>query len=645
MEKILEELYELNPNFRKHEKDLRKILQEIIAARPDIKLDREFVQQLKNELLEKAFALEKNTNQGSFFAIISNLLMRKGVLIIATFFLISGAIIGFDYLNLQKSWPETKNYLLSKVGKDQTVEAPSSPVLALFSAENSGTLSNMTGYKERKGSDGSGFRDAGEVMLKALDESVDFAEETSGAIGLTGGYRAADAAMSASPSVGGGRLDSAAISSSPVAKSANKIAQTEATLKGGQIDDNDKFAQYLEYVATAIQGAGYDIDLSQRYEIRLKDNQNKGVLGKKIAIRDNSGQNYLITTDTDGRTYFYPSVYTTEAKNKNDHRCNNVEPQPKMPAPCRGDICPLTEDFVVNNCDQVFRGVRFDPALQSCVSESTTACVNPYNFQDKQECEQVCLTQIAKKYPADFTVKIDNQEFSFAATDKEWDIKLDENVNNKDKLILDLAFIIDTTGSMSDQINKLKVTIESISEQVGALEVKPRIRFGMVIYRDHTDEYLTRIYDFTENLEEFKKTLNTVQADSGGDYPEDVNTALADALEQLSWSQGKNVAKLSFLIADAPPHMDYGQNYDYRTAMLRALEMGVKIFPLASSGLDNTEGEYIFRQIALITNAQYVFITNNNGGTDYHIEEQNYSVSALDALIVKLIGDELAKIE
>jgi hypothetical protein len=87
--------------------------------------------------------------------------------------------------------------------------------------------------------------------------------------------------------------------------------------------------------------------------------------------------------------------------------------------------------------------------------------------------------------------------------------------------------------------------------------------------------------------------------------------------------------------------MDYDQNYDYRVSMLRALEMGVKIFPLASSGLDNTEGEFIFRQMSLITNAKYLFITDSKGGTDYHVDEQEYTVDRLDDLIVKLIGEEM----
>ena len=107
----------------------------------------------------------------------------------------------------------------------------------------------------------------------------------------------------------------------------------------------------------------------------------------------------------------------------------------------------------------------------------------------------------------------------------------------------------------------------------------------------------------------------------------------------------KNSLRIAFLIADAPPHMDYGQSYDYRTAMLRALERGIKIYPLASSGLDNTEGEFIFRQISLITNAKYVFITNSRGGTDYHVDEQQYTVSALDDLIVNILSEEINSVE
>ncbi|MBD3362804.1 VWA domain-containing protein [Candidatus Dojkabacteria bacterium] len=346
--------------------------------------------------------------------------------------------------------------------------------------------------------------------------------------------------------------------------------QQAANLKGGEIDDNELFQQYLEYIQTANKGNGYDIDLSHRYLIKVEDLEGKGVLGHKLVMEDGMGQEYRIRTDTDGQIYFYPSSYIVP---NNQVRGNN-------------------------------------------------------------------------EYPGEYKIYYsDNRYVEFSELEDEWVIDLDYAVNNKSNLTLDLAFIIDTTGSMSDQINKLKDTIQSISNRVKSLSVQPKIRYGMVIYRDQQDEYLTRVYDFTEDLNEFQANLNKVRASGGGDYEEDVNTALADSLEELSWGKDKNTVRISFLVADAPPHMDYGQNYDYRTAMLRALELGVKIYPLASSGLDNSEGEYMFRQIALITNAKYVFITNAQGGTDYHVSENDYSVEKLDDLIVALISGELESVE
>ncbi len=429
-------------------------------------------------------------------------------------------------------------------------------------------------------------------------------------------------------------------------------------LKGGEIDDNEKFDEYENYFQSAVQGSGYDIDLSQRFILQVNDAEGNGVLGKSLRIVDNIGNEYLLKTDVDGKTYFYPSVYLVTAANPGGDACRgkrlvdywNDEPI-IMYEPCsygEGDArCIMPPEPVPPrpSCDLEFDGYYYDSGINRCIKERMTACTDPYYFDDIQACESSCIHDRQFEKPSSFTVYVDGETSDFSSSDNEWNISLDQSLSNADGLILDLVFTLDTTGSMSDQINTLKMTIKSISDNVSSLQVQPKIRFGLVIYRDRGDEYLTRIYDFTDNLDEFQTVLNDVIASGGGDYPEDVNTALADTLENLSWSTSKNTVRMAFLIADAPPHMDYGEQYDYRTAMLRAQELGVKIFPIASSGLDNTEGEYMFRQIALITNAKYVFITDAGGGTEYHVDEQDYSVSALDSLVVKLIGDELSQIE
>lgn len=238
-----------------------------------------------------------------------------------------------------------------------------------------------------------------------------------------------------------------------------------------------------------------------------------------------------------------------------------------------------------------------------------------------------------------FNIYIGNQQFIRSSQEREWTFKLDHTVYNQNP-DLEVAFILDTTGSMQDQIDQLKLTIKSISNQADQLQNIRNVKWGLVLYRDKGDEYVYKKFDFTNDINQFQSILNQVQAAGGGDYPEDTNTALNQSVENLSWSD--NSIKLNFLITDAPPHQDYGQNYNYADAAISANSRGMKIFTLASSGLDNSEGEYIYRQLALISNAKYLFITNSNGDTNYHIDDQNnqFTVKKLDKLIVDLISNE-----
>ncbi len=147
-------------------------------------------------------------------------------------------------------------------------------------------------------------------------------------------------------------------------------------------------------------------------------------------------------------------------------------------------------------------------------------------------------------------------------------------------------------------------------------------------------------------MQAFSADLNTVRADGGGDTPESLNEALHVALHGVEWRGGQTI-QLIFLIADAPPHLDYPQDYDYAVEMEKAAERGIKIFPIASSGLDD-QGEYIFRQLAQYTQGRFIFLTyagpTNSGApgdvTTHHVDD--YSVANLDDLLVKLVQTELA---
>jgi len=211
---------------------------------------------------------------------------------------------------------------------------------------------------------------------------------------------------------------------------------------------------------------------------------------------------------------------------------------------------------------------------------------------------------------------------------------------------LDLVFLIDATGSMADEIGRLKTTLRSIANEVAQLPSRPDTCFGLVAYRDKGDEFLLRSHDFTNDLGAFQGVLNALQANGGGDYPEAMNEALHDTVHRLSW-RGSGTTRMVVLLADAPPHLDYG-GPQYDDDMLAALGKGIKLFSVGASGLDK-QGEYVQRQMAQYTGGRFVFLTykeaerpSSGPGRETVHDVSNYSVQTLDRLIVRLVTEELA---
>ena len=204
---------------------------------------------------------------------------------------------------------------------------------------------------------------------------------------------------------------------------------------------------------------------------------------------------------------------------------------------------------------------------------------------------------------------------------------------------LDLALVIDTTGSMGDELEYLKVEFRDIVERIADRYPHVDQRWSLVVYRDTGDRYVVRDYDFTGSLRRMIDRLGEQRADGGGDYPEAVDQALREAT-RLGWRE--DAAKVAFLIADAPPHPNRAP-YAMRMAQhMRGL--GVALYPVASSGV-RAEAEHFFRSAALITGGGYSFLTDDSGVGNPHADPHDapaYSVQQLDDLMVRLVKSELA---
>jgi len=245
-----------------------------------------------------------------------------------------------------------------------------------------------------------------------------------------------------------------------------------------------------------------------------------------------------------------------------------------------------------------------------------------------------------KADPAGYTVKVDGkayQDFEFTtATSSEIVVNKYSVTAPKVENSIDVAFIVDATGSMSDEIGFLKKDLESIIALVGQ-QCTAKVRTGTVFYRDEGDDYVTKFSQLTNNLNDTEKFIGKQEANGGGDWPEAVHSALEVGIQSLQWNSDAR-SRIAFLILDAPPHHEDAVIASCQELIAEYAEDGIKIIPVAASGIDKA-CEYLLRSFAMATNGTYVFITDDSGVGNEHIEATvgEYQVEKLRDLIARLI--------
>lgn len=201
----------------------------------------------------------------------------------------------------------------------------------------------------------------------------------------------------------------------------------------------------------------------------------------------------------------------------------------------------------------------------------------------------------------------------------------------------DIAFIVDATGSMGDEINFLKQDLVDIINKVKSVRSGMKMRTAALFYRDEGDDYITRHNNFTDNVDKTARFVEEQSANGGGDYPEAVHTALEKMLQDLSWD-GNACTRIAFLILDAPAHYEPAVISSLQRSIERCAKQGIKIIPVAASGVDKNT-EFMLRFFANATGGTYVFLTDDSGVGYSHIEASvgDYKVEQLNNLLIRLI--------
>ena len=199
----------------------------------------------------------------------------------------------------------------------------------------------------------------------------------------------------------------------------------------------------------------------------------------------------------------------------------------------------------------------------------------------------------------------------------------------------DVFFVIDATGSMSDEMHYLQAEMKDVIRRSQSAVPGLAIRTGALVYRDHSDEYLTRIARLTEDIEATQAFLDKQSANGGGDYEEAIPEALMATIHSAGWNDDAR-ARIAFLVLDAPCHKDSTTLALLHEQILQAAAYGIRIVPVVCSGLQES-GELLMRSLALATNGTSFFLTDDSGVGDTHLKPTT------DTLKVEHLNDMLVR--
>jgi hypothetical protein len=175
---------------------------------------------------------------------------------------------------------------------------------------------------------------------------------------------------------------------------------------------------------------------------------------------------------------------------------------------------------------------------------------------------------------------------------------------------VEVVFVLDTTGSMGSLLEGAKKKIWAIASEIARGKPSPRLKIGLVAYRDKGDAYVTKVTDLNEDLDKVYGELLAFRAEGGGDTPENVRQGLHDALTKIAWSKDRTTLRILFLVGDAPPHFDYQDVPKVEELCLSAVKAGI-IINTVRCGNDGETGR-IWKEIA--DKSEGTFFSIDQGG-------------------------------
>jgi len=181
-----------------------------------------------------------------------------------------------------------------------------------------------------------------------------------------------------------------------------------------------------------------------------------------------------------------------------------------------------------------------------------------------------------------------------------------DDIEHLDKPAIDLVFVMDTTGSMSNKIEGLLATSERFVEEFAKMNLDHRI--AVVAFGDLRIPY-DRIErtGFTSDIKVTRKSLRNIPRFSGGGNEGESPLEAIQSAREMSFRS--DAVKVLILITDEPAHQD-----KYTTAEMTSLLM---------------EDEFLVFVVSPSIN-YYKSLAKKNGGKWYQISASTDFTDLLD---------------
>ena len=188
-----------------------------------------------------------------------------------------------------------------------------------------------------------------------------------------------------------------------------------------------------------------------------------------------------------------------------------------------------------------------------------------------------------------------------------------QNQQQVQQQIVEVVFVLDTTGSMGGLLEGAKSKIWYIANEIQNAKTNVEVRIGLIAYRDRGDDYITKHFPITSDIHSIYAELIEFQAGGGGDAPESVNQALYEAVQQQNWSDAHDTLRIVFLVGDAPPKMNYQDDVKYMQTVKLAKQKDIIINTILAGNSQQTKT--VWQEIAQNANGSFSQIAQDGNVT------------------------------